>query len=134
MPKIVEFEVAGGGVLKVQSAEREVGLVPATGLDRTVEKAKVTLDAAIGAVMPALSTISGKLRKLSPDEVTVEFGLVLGAESGVVVAKGHGEVHFTVTLAWKGGHSSDTAPGQDSDAATEEAEVDGSVSGQADGG
>lgn len=111
MPKIVEFEVSGGGVLKVQSAEREVGLVPATGLDKTIEKAKVTLDTAVGAVMLAFSAISGQLRTLAPDEVTVEFGLVLGAESGVVVAKGHGEVHFTVTLAWKGGSGS--APRQD---------------------
>ena len=120
MPKIVEFEVIGGGVLKVQSAEREVGLVPATGLDKTIEKARVTLDTAVGAVMPALSTISGQLRKLSPDEVTVEFGLVLGAESGVVVAKGHGEVHFTVTLAWKGGEDGDAAIGQDGDTTARE--------------
>jgi Trypsin-co-occurring domain 1 len=55
---------------------------------------------------------------LAPDEVTVEFGLVLGAESGVVVAKGHGEVHFTVTLAWKGGQGGDVATGQDRDTAT----------------
>jgi Trypsin-co-occurring domain 1 len=114
MPKIVEFEVAGGGVLKVQSAERELGLVPATGaLDRTVEKARDTLDSAVGAIMPALAAISGKLRTLAPDEVTVEFGLVLGAESGVVVAKGHGEVHFTVTLAWKNGPDGAPAAGAD---------------------
>jgi Trypsin-co-occurring domain 1 len=35
--------------------------------------------------------------------VTVEFGLVLGVEYGIVVAKGKGEVHFTVTLTWKPG-------------------------------
>ena len=35
------------------------------------------------------------------DEVAVGFGLVLGAETGVVVAKGTGEVHFSVTLTWK---------------------------------
>jgi hypothetical protein len=131
VPKIVEFEVAGGGVLKVQSAEREVGLVPATGLDKTIEKARVTLDAAVGAVMPALSTISGQLRRLSPDEVTVEFGLVLGAESGVVVAKGHGEVHFTVTLAWKDGQGGDAATGRDRD---NTAGDDDSVSKQGGGG
>jgi hypothetical protein len=32
--------------------------------------------------------------------MTVEFGLTLTAETGVVVAKGSAEVHFTVTLAW----------------------------------
>ena len=32
--------------------------------------------------------------------MTVEFGLTLTAETGVMVAKGSAEVHFTVTLAW----------------------------------
>lgn len=128
MPKIVEFEMADGGVLKVQSAERDLGLVPATALDKTVEKARVTLEQAIGAVTPALSEITGQLRKLSPAEVTVEFGLVLGAESGVVVAKGHGEVHFTVTLAWKGGAAGDGG------VAVSDGVRLGSVSGQDDGG
>ncbi len=31
----------------------------------------------------------------------MEFGLTLGAETGVVVAKGTSEMHFGVTLAWK---------------------------------
>jgi len=31
----------------------------------------------------------------------VEFGLTLGAETGVVVAKGTSEMHFAVTLGWK---------------------------------
>lgn len=38
---------------------------------------------------------------MAPDEVTVEFGIKLGAETGIVVAKGSTEVHFTVTLCWK---------------------------------
>jgi len=33
--------------------------------------------------------------------VSVEFGLTLGAETGVVIAKGTSELHFAVTLAWK---------------------------------
>jgi hypothetical protein len=108
----------GEGVLRVQSAENDLSLVPASSVSKTVEKAKDTLEDAIGAIMPALSVVTGKLRKLSPDELTVEFGLVLGAESGVVVAKGHGEVHFTVTLGWKNGAAENnsaaaTVSGQD---------------------
>ena len=38
---------------------------------------------------------------MSADEVAVEFGIVLGAETGAVIAKGTAEVHFTVTLSWK---------------------------------
>jgi len=38
-----------------------------------------------------------RLVAMSPDEVSVEFGLTLGAETGVVVAKGTSEMHFAVT-------------------------------------
>jgi len=34
--------------------------------------------------------------------MSVEFGLSVTAETGVVVAKGGTEVHFTVTLTWGG--------------------------------
>jgi hypothetical protein len=39
----------------------------------------------------------------------VEFGLTLGAETGVVVAKGTSEMHFAVTLDWKQSHSGSAA-------------------------
>jgi hypothetical protein len=38
---------------------------------------------------------------MAADEVAVEFGIVLGAETGAVIAKGTAEVHFNVTLTWK---------------------------------
>jgi hypothetical protein len=107
MAEIVEFPVAAGGVLRVQAADSlpENGgqeLVPATGVGEKVQRARETLETAIGSVTPALGVITRQLRELSPDEVTVEFGIVLGVEHGAVIAKGKGEVHFTVTLAWKG--------------------------------
>jgi hypothetical protein len=37
----------------------------------------------------------------SPDECGVEFGLKLGGETGVIVAKGTAEVNFVITLTWK---------------------------------
>jgi hypothetical protein len=107
MAEIVEFPVDAGGVLRVQAADglparSDQELVPATGIGERVEKAKQTLESAIGSVTPALGVITRQLRKLSPDGVTVEFGLVLAAEQGVVIAKASGEVHFTVTLTWTG--------------------------------
>jgi hypothetical protein len=33
--------------------------------------------------------------------VSLEFGLTLDVETGVVVTKGTSEMHFTVTLTWK---------------------------------
>jgi hypothetical protein len=31
----------------------------------------------------------------------VQFGLKVGGETGVIVAKGTAEANFTITLAWK---------------------------------
>jgi hypothetical protein len=117
MAGIVEFPVEAGGVLRVQAAGLDQTLLPAgPSAGRAVTRATDTLEGAMRAVTPALDAVTGALRKLSPDEVTVEFGILLEAETGVVVAKGSAEVHFTVTLAWKsdgthnvsgtGGHSS----------------------------
>jgi len=35
-----------------------------------------------------------------PTEIEVEFGIVLTAEAGAVIARTQGEVHFQVTVRW----------------------------------
>ena len=109
MAEIVEYPLEGGGVLLVQSASLDVGrgdLGLASPVEERVKKAKETLESALDQVAPALESVASRLRNLSPDNLTVEFGLTLTAETGVVVAKGSAEVHFTVTLAW----SKDSGP------------------------
>lgn len=109
MAEIVEFPLEDGGILRVQGAAADTGgsgLGLASPGDR-LARAGETLESALAAVTPALKTVTGKLRALSPDDLTVEFGLTLTAESGVVVAKGAAEVHFTVTVGWKRGESQD---------------------------
>jgi Trypsin-co-occurring domain 1 len=103
MAEIVEYPLEGGGVLLVQSASVDAGqgeLGLASSVEERTKKAKETLESALAQVTPALKSVASKLRDLSPDDLTVEFGLTLTAETGVIVAKGSTEVHFTVTLAW----------------------------------
>lgn len=103
MAEMVEYPLEGGGALLVQSASVDVGqgeLGLASSAEERTKKAKETLESALAQVTPALKSVAGKLRDLSPDDLTVEFGLTLTAETGVIVAKGSTEVHFTVTLAW----------------------------------
>jgi hypothetical protein len=102
---VVEIPVEGGGVLRVQGPDEEdpAGLVPAASQPATgplIAKADETVQAALDDLTPALTATTKKLRAFAADEVTVEFGLVLGVEGGVIVAKGSAEVHFTVTLTW----------------------------------
>jgi hypothetical protein len=109
MAELVEYPLEGGGMLLVQSASVDAGggdLGLASSAEEKAKKAKETLESALAQVTPALKSVASRLRDLSPDDLTVEFGLTLTAETGIVVAKGSTEVHFTVTLAW----SKDSTP------------------------
>jgi hypothetical protein len=104
MAYLVDFPVEGGGTLRVQGVEEE----EARGLELAARgpaglplvKAKESVQAALDDIVPAITAVSNRLRSMAADEVTIEFGLMLGAEGGAIVAKGKAEVHFTVTFSW----------------------------------
>lgn len=64
-------------------------------------KAQVTLEQALAKLKPSLQKIMHTLKELSPDETEVEFGLKIGGETGVIIAKGTAEVNFTIRMSWK---------------------------------
>ncbi len=110
MAYLIEVPVAAGGSLLVQAREDELpGGLELASLrpGEVVARARESVEAAIEQIKPAVDAVAGRLKAMAADEVTVEFGLVLGAETGAVIAKGTAEVHFTVTLCWKRG-SGDT--------------------------
>ena len=53
------------------------------------------------------SSVVGKLRAIgdaagnAPDEVQVEFGIVLSAEAGAVLAAASAGANYKVTMTWK---------------------------------
>jgi Trypsin-co-occurring domain 1 len=124
MAELVRFQVEGGGELIVQAAAADVrarlveddddALVPASRVrdwaGGSVTQATESLQHALRKIEPGLRAVTGELRKLAPDEVTVEFGLILAAETGAVLAKTGAEVHFTVTLGWKAEPSGRAVP------------------------
>lgn len=99
--RVIEFPLDDGSMLRVQAADADVpaGPVPASRGDLLLQAGE-TLEQSFQRVMPALTAVATRLRELSPDQLSVEFGLTLTAEAGVIVAKGGAEVHFTVNLAW----------------------------------
>ncbi len=104
MAYVIEIPVDAGGCLLVQANEDDLpGPLELASLrpGDVVARARESVEAAIDQIKPAVNAVAGRLRAMSTDEVEVEFGLVLGAETGAVVAKGTAEVHFTVTLHWK---------------------------------
>jgi hypothetical protein len=68
---------------------------------KVVAQAQVSLEQALTKLKPALHKVVNLLKELSPDETEVEFGLKIGGETGVIVAKGTAEVNFTVRMSWK---------------------------------
>ncbi len=104
MPYVIEIPVEASGRLLVQADEDDLpdtlelaGVRPG----EVVTRARESVEAAIDQIRPALDAVADRLRTMAADEVAVEFGIVLGAETGAVIAKGRAEVHFTVTLSWK---------------------------------
>lgn len=65
------------------------------------DRARISLDEALAKVRPSLHKIVHLLKEFSPDETEIEFGLKIGGESGVIIAKGTAEVNFVVRMSWK---------------------------------
>jgi hypothetical protein len=72
---------------------------------KVAARARTTLEEALADLKPSLAKVVGVLREMAPGEMTVEFGVKMGGETGVIIAKGTAEVNFKVTLSWKEGKS-----------------------------
>jgi Trypsin-co-occurring domain 1 len=89
-------------VVEVDHDEIPDGLVLASSESgKITDRARITLEESLEKLKPSLAKIVHLLKELSPHEAAVEFGLKVGGETGVIVAKGTAEVNFTVHLTWK---------------------------------
>lgn len=70
----------------------------------------MTLEEALGRLRPSLQKVVGLLQELSPDQTVVEFGLKVGGETGMIIAKGTAEVNFKVTVSWEREQGRDQKP------------------------
>lgn len=89
-------------VFEVDRAEVSDELVLASAEPgRVADRARVTLEEALGKLKPSLHKVVRVLREMSPDETVVEFGLKIGGETGAIIAKGTAEVNFVIRMSWK---------------------------------
>jgi hypothetical protein len=70
---------------------------------RAADRAWVTLEEALAKLRPSLHKVLALLKEMSPDEAEVQFGLKIGGETGIIIAKGTVEANFTVRMSWKAG-------------------------------
>lgn len=103
MKQIVEYSLEEGGSILVEVDVPESGGFERASRLGEIVKAGKSFDEALEQVKPAAQKIIGKLRSLTdpPDEITVEFGIKLGAKAGALIASADAEANYTVTLIWR---------------------------------
>src|SRR6476646_6346596 len=103
MSSLLEFKTANGESLLVEVDEPSGGAVTRGGraADVVVE-AGASLEQVLGRLGPAMRGIMTQIREAAerPDEVEVEFGVKLSADSNVIIARAGGEANFRSALKW----------------------------------
>ena len=66
------------------------------------EKSDIALQAAVDTMRAVGERIASTMEDMAhpPSDATLEFGLKLGADTGVIT-KGQSDAHFTVKLIWR---------------------------------
>lgn len=89
-------------VVEVDRSEVSDGLVLASAEPgKVTDRARVSLEEALEKLKPSLGKIVHLFKEISPDETAVQFGLKIGGETGVIIARGTAEVNFIVRMSWK---------------------------------
>lgn len=103
MTYLVEVPIDGGGRMVVEAAPDTLpGELELAALrpGEIVMQVGQSLESALDAIKPSLAALRDALIATAPREVTIEFGLAIGGETGIVVARGTSKVHFAVTMTW----------------------------------
>ena len=67
----------------------------------TVAKAKQSFEEAVSGIRPIAEAILGQVAALTPESVSVEFGIKFSAQAGVILASSAMEGNCKITLSWK---------------------------------
>ena len=104
MRRRIEFELAGE---PGQSVTVEVEQPAEPGLERAarggaVERASDTFETAVAKVKPVIGGVVNNLRDMvhAPDDLTIEFGIMFDAKSGVILTSVGVQANLKVTVAW----------------------------------
>jgi alkanesulfonate monooxygenase SsuD/methylene tetrahydromethanopterin reductase-like flavin-dependent oxidoreductase (luciferase family) len=103
MAYLVEIPIDGAEPVLMEVAEVDEGAVRVARPGEVVATATESFQAALARFRPMASAVVKQLRELAdrPEEISVEFGLKLTADAGMVIAKTGGEANFKVSLVWR---------------------------------
>ena len=103
MSVLMEVPVDGESVLLVEADRDDIpGGLALASPDPGAPAAKATrsLSASLEQLQPILETVKSRLVAAGPEHFTVEFGVKLGGETGIILAKGTAEVNLKITMTW----------------------------------
>jgi hypothetical protein len=101
MSSLIEVPFDDGGYVVVEMDDAASGVVKAGRTGEIAGRATQSLESALDSVAPAARAVLAKVREARPQQVTVEFGIKLSAEAGVVITRTSGECNFKVILRWE---------------------------------
>lgn len=105
MAELLEVPLKDGNsfVVEVDATElpQDDGLVLASNLSGVAARAVLSLEESIDRLTPMISAVTERLRAVAPHDLTVEFGIKLGGETGVILAKGTADVNLRVSMTWQ---------------------------------
>jgi hypothetical protein len=81
------------------SGEEVVLAAPEPG--KVIAQIPNKLEVGLRAIRPAVAELVDALKGSGPETISVEFGVKIGGETGVILARGTAEVNFKVALEWK---------------------------------
>jgi non-ribosomal peptide synthetase component E (peptide arylation enzyme) len=106
MAELAQFPLSGGGVVVVETDAADMSarrVMRGGGAETAIATANATFESALQTIRSVAEGILNQLRSLAepPDEVAVEFGVKMSAETGAVIAKASTEANFKINLSWK---------------------------------
>lgn len=103
---VEEMELGNGEVVRVEVEERTTG--PGTRpVGRGGARMRSTLDDALDELDGMIEVVTERVRTLTsrPDELTLELGISLTTEAGVVIARAASEANLKMTFHWSSGNA-----------------------------
>jgi hypothetical protein len=103
MAVLLEVPVEDGAVLLVEADRENIPEdLTLASAERGAPAARATrsLSESLEQLEPMLRTVKERLVASMPDHFTVEFGVKLGGETGIILARGTAEVNLKITMAW----------------------------------
>lgn len=105
MTELVRVPLKSGEYIIAEVEEFDISrddvVLAAPEQGKVIAEMKTKLETGLRSIRPAVTELVDTLKAASPDSIGVEFGIKVGGETGVILAKGTAEVNFKVTMEWK---------------------------------